>query len=248
MNTELSEIQEVLKRIAKARGLKYRDLALMMKMSESGVKKLFRASDLSFSRIKKLCQVLEVNLNDVLEESKSGELLDAEFSLSQEKFFFKNLDYFYFYWKLVVERTPLDKIIKSFSLSSLQVTRYLTKLDQFGIIELHPENRVVLPRRKSKKWVGHGPLTKHVQRDWGLKLWQEASTHDLKRITQSKAIIRQLKLTRSSYQDLLDAFEELESEFLKRSTREQNLSKEELLKVKLMMGSTEGSFVENLQQ
>ena len=236
MNTELSEIQAVFKKIAKARGLKYRDLALKLEMSESGVKKLFTGADLSYSRINKLCQALEVDLNDVLDEARSGELIKAEFSLAQERFFLKNLDYFYFYWMLVVERSNLSIIKKKASLSDLQVTRYLTKLDQFGLIELHEGNRVKLPPRQAQKWVGQGPLTRHIQKEWGLKLWEEAGA-------ENKTIIRQLQLSRSSYEDLLKAFEDLESEFLKRSTREQNLSREELFKVRFMMGSLTGSFV-----
>ncbi|MBK25715.1 MAG: hypothetical protein CME70_17080 [Halobacteriovorax sp.] len=243
MNLSLPEIQSLLKRISKAKKLTYSELAQRLEMSESGVKKLFSAKDISFKRLNDICDVLEVSLNDVLEEASSVEIREERFTDEQEKYFLKNMDCFHFFWKLVVERVNLETIKKDYSLTARQVSRYLTKLDQFNIIELHPGNRIKIPRRQSKRWVGRGPLTKKIQKEWGLKLWKEALEEQFDESESSTAKIRFLKLTPSSYEDLILAVSELEQEFIGRSTRELNLSKDKLLEVRLMSATSTGSFI-----
>lgn len=246
MDIELTEIQKVLKRIIKAKGLTYSDLAALMDLSESGIKKMLTSNDLSFNRIKSICEALEVGFADVIAEVNESEVREEQFTDAQERFFLKNQDYFHFFWKLVVERDSLEKIKRENTLNDKQISKYLTKLDSFNIIELHPNNRIKIPRRESKRWVGTGPLTQKVQKDWGSSLWNEAIQKNFNEEDGAHTFVRHLKLSPTSFDDLKLALEDLEKEFVSRSTREQSLSKDELKTFRLLAATAEGSFIERI--
>ena len=63
---ELSGVFAALKQILKAQGMRYRDLAVMLDMSEVTIKRLFQEQDCKMSRLLEICEVLGVSFADLL--------------------------------------------------------------------------------------------------------------------------------------------------------------------------------------
>ncbi len=57
---EHSQYLNAIKKALKARGLSYADLARKLKMTESGIKKMLNAKDISFRRILQICDALDI--------------------------------------------------------------------------------------------------------------------------------------------------------------------------------------------
>ena len=106
---DFESILITLKTILKNKKITYQILAKMMGMSESGVKKVFSGNDCSLGKILKVCEVIEVDLSEVLKFSK--ESLKKEFKLSRtdEIFFVKHWDYFSVFLNYSLKRKVQNK-------------------------------------------------------------------------------------------------------------------------------------------
>ena len=74
-----------LKRCLKMKGVTYKDLAKLMNLSESSVKRLFASNNLSLQRFEQGCEILGLSSFDLgnLAREESGD--EAPHSLSVEK-------------------------------------------------------------------------------------------------------------------------------------------------------------------
>ncbi len=240
MASEFKVVLSQLKKILKARKMKYRDLADKVGLSESAIKKIFSGDDCSFRRLNSMCQVLDTKLYDILAEIETEQMKPARFTDQQEQFFCENIDYFNFFWKLVVERISLDDIKEQSQLSEECVFKYLKKLDELELIELHAEGKVKIPKYSLQKWVGSGPLTRLIQEKWSVNLVKDLVEH--REEEGHVYAFRFLRLKESSLTELHEAIDQLEYEFVKRSIREASAGDADLKFTRFFAGAAPGSF------
>lgn len=224
--------------------MNYAELADLMEMSESGIKKILNGNDANISKIQSICECMDVSLKDILEETESNNFIEQKFSKAHERFFFHNKNFFYFYWLLVVERKSTDIIQKEYGLTKRQMTTYLTKLDSMNLIELHEDNKIKLPPQQASRWVGEGPLTNLIQSTWGKELWNDC--YESPSQTEQFNNIRYLNLDKQSYEELVHRLKEIEVEFVGRSARNQKLSVQNTERFRFMTALKSGSFVKKL--
>jgi DNA-binding Xre family transcriptional regulator len=241
---EFELVTATIKQTLKRKKVTYAKLAEYLEMSESGVKKILNAKDANFTKLQAICNCLDVSLKDILEEVESTTFVEEKFSKEHEKFFFHNKNFFYFYWLLVVERRPKQEIQKQYNLTKRQLTTYLTKLDSLGLIELHPSDKIKLPPRQASRWVGSGPLTNLIQSTWGEELWKDCFEKSSSKDQYNN--IRYLNLDSQSYEELVHRLQEIEVEFVARSTRNQKLSVQKTKPYRFMNALKSGSFVQKL--
>lgn len=216
-------------------------MADLMKLSESGFKKVINSNDINISRLNQICDILELSLNEIIQIVEDNRLRETKFSIEHERFFVRNKNFFYFYWLLVVERKSITKIKTKYAITDQQINTYLTKLDSMNLIELHPNNKIKLPPRRASKWVGSGPLTEEIQSDWGAKLWKDSIEEQ-----EGLSSVRYLKLDSDSKKELRARLEELESEFVARSIRLQNSMDDLATDMRFMFALNQKSFVTKL--
>src|SRR6185369_16059177 len=96
---ESNQVLGAVKQALRARGVTYRQLGKLVKMSESGVKKLFATGDCSLGRLLEICEAVGVSLEDVAREAPRRD--PVSFSATQEAFFLANPQCFYFLWDLM---------------------------------------------------------------------------------------------------------------------------------------------------
>lgn len=135
------KIIQTLKRDLKAKGITYKDIASYLKMTEAGVKKLLSKDDISFNKLKLLCDLLQISPNDLLSAVDEFETETHTFSEKQVKFFLNNHHYFYFFMKLAYEQKNPKIIQAEYKLSARSLNIYLKKLEELGLIKRHPFDR-----------------------------------------------------------------------------------------------------------
>ncbi len=235
------ELAHLLKKNLKSQKMTYRELAKKIGLSESGLKKIFAADDTSFNRLVQIAGALGLQISDLLNELDQTQMRKVQFSEKQQDFFLKNLDCFSFFMKLVVERHPVEDIQKEFSLGSAQTFKYLRNLDELGLIQLLPKDKIKLPPLSLVKDFGKGPLLEQVYQKWALSMSQELASPENQE--SGRFVVRGLQMMPETYKELLERLLGLEAEFLKRAVREMTLSPKQVTPVRWVWMTDQESFI-----
>ena len=106
---DFAAVMRAIKTILKVKKMTYRDLAEILEMSESGVKKILSAKDGSFGRVLQMCRALDVSLDDLIAEAADVGPHVVRFTPEQMAFFENNPSYFCFLNELMgVSIDPID--------------------------------------------------------------------------------------------------------------------------------------------
>ncbi|MEO0335987.1 MAG: helix-turn-helix domain-containing protein, partial [Pseudomonadota bacterium] len=141
-----------IKQLMRQRKLRYRDLAEKLGLSESAVKRFFSAGDGSFSRVLEICGILDVELSDLLQESKKVEYTQVHFTIEQQKYLTKRREHIAVYWYLLINELSVEEIKQKFQLSEKAMTTILRELDRLDLIEWSVGGKVK-PKKRSP-WFG----------------------------------------------------------------------------------------------
>ncbi len=168
MSTTL-DLVKALKAELKAANLTYADLAPLLGMAESSIKRIFAKGDMPLSRIDDICRVLKLDFADLARQVADAQPLRRELTLEQEK-------------AVVADRKLLlvaiccfsqwtcEQMVSTYTFSEAEVIQRLAQLDRLGIIELRPLNRYRLHVAKGFRWRPHGPVMgffrEHVADDY----------------------------------------------------------------------------------
>ena len=111
---EQQNIINGLKKISKIKKITYGDISKKTEIPESTLRKIFSGRDCKLSVLLKICDALEVDLNDVMRESEKHHG-DGTFKLNQRQseYFMINLDAYWMLLKLI-RKMPLDKLLVDF--------------------------------------------------------------------------------------------------------------------------------------
>ncbi len=221
VNPDVIRVQNQIKSLLKAKGVSYRDLAKHLGLSESGVKKIMRGTDVSMHRLSQICKVLQISLVDFMQSLEHRRYENTQYTLEQQNHFLREPELFYFYWKLVFERCSLDAIMSELGVSSENINQMLLKLDKLNLIELGPGRKLGLPRLKAIRSFGDGKLIQKVYREWSYQLINKISPPD--RHDKGFFLFRGLKMREESFQALVQALRDVEEEFINRGIREMKL-------------------------
>lgn len=242
--SDFSDVISSLKNILKIKKVTYKALAKKLRLSESGVKKIFTSEDCSFKRLEEISEAVGVSLGDLLSEVRNPTVRAIEYSVTQQEALMRQKDLFHFFWKLVYERMEVAEIKSEFAMTDLQVFKYLKKLDDLKLIRLHPGNVVKLPRIEPIRWESKGPLAKKIFSEWPNQILKDAQSNVDE--YESHLILRYYKLTERSRKELVESLRAIEDEFLKRTIREMKLYRKDLESVRMLCVVAEGNFIRHL--
>ncbi len=165
-----------LKNILKKKGIKYSQLADQLKMSESSVKRLMTAVDGPFSKIEAICEVAGLSFFDLVAFCKEERAINFVLTAEQERFFSHNTHYFYFFHLLHEENFTIKQIMERYQLNQHSISQYLKKLEELGLLERHPGDKV--------KILGEGRITFSEINDLGRSLIK-SSMHNFAEVTSN---------------------------------------------------------------
>ncbi len=132
---EFSRIARILKIIIKKQGRTYEDIAKILNMSESGFKKLMTAQDSSLNRISKICQILEVPLQKVLDEACNASSGPTPLTPEQRRALNSDENLYRILACLQMVDYELKTVCKLFQVTKEELYPYLKKLDALKLIE-----------------------------------------------------------------------------------------------------------------
>jgi DNA-binding Xre family transcriptional regulator len=240
------EIRSKIKKLLEDQNLTYGKLAESLKMSESGVKKLILAKDISLERLNQICAILGVPLHELLDPGLNQE--ESEMVVLEEKaqdYFLKNKSCFSFLILLYTEPKSFSEILKDFQIPKTRAYKYLKDLESLKLLKWLPGDKVNLRKDVPTLFKYEGKFMKMIVREWALDLLDEAldapsgKEHELS--TQ-----RIFHLTRKSAIEFKTAFDELVFEFARRSVREKKSDPKRLIPIRSMVVLREGHFVKKI--
>jgi transcriptional regulator with XRE-family HTH domain len=148
------------KRALRERGLTYAAVAKKLSLSVASVKRLFSGGDLSLKRVDQICELLETGLADILAQAHDRPAAN-QLTLAQEQEIVSDPRLFLIAW-LVLNRAPLEDIVRSYKFTEREVLKLFYRLDQLKVIELQPGNRARLLVSRHFSWRTGGPVQRYI--------------------------------------------------------------------------------------
>lgn len=161
-------IVETLKKVLKARGMTYADLAHALRVSTPTVKRLFSQHTFTLERLEEILRVLELDFYELARMSHGRRSGPVELSAEQESALAKDARLFSVFW-LLCNEWRFEEIVAEFRLGAAQITTYFARLERLRLIDWRPGNRARLRVPKHYVWRAGGPLRKA----YGLKVVTE---------------------------------------------------------------------------
>lgn len=243
------KIPATLKSLLRSRRVKYRDLARALGMSESGVKKLLTAKDLSTRRLMAILEVLEISFGDFCDLISEEPIREVSLTPKQEAALFKNFTCFQIYWLMVIEQLSLSEIKERFHLTQKVISRCLRLLDSIGMIRWVEGEKFQAPKTRLFRWVSKGPLLQHINRNWSQYVLREtlSLTESGQKPNEAFHSLNALFLSERTYREFRASLERLINEFSRRSERESLTHRRDHLKpYALLCAIAPKSFIEKI--
>jgi len=160
---QTKQLIDSLKCSLKAYGFSYRDVANTLGLSEASVKRLFSESRFSLDRLDKVCQMMEMEISDlVVQMNKESRLTVSRLSFEQEEEIAGDIALLLI-TVCVLNRWTMPQLIGHFHLTEHQCIQYLAVLDRLKLIDLLAENRIKLKVSPNFKWLDNGPIQQFFQ-------------------------------------------------------------------------------------
>jgi len=150
-----------IKRALRECQLTYVQVASKLQLSLASVKRLFATGDLSLERVESICELLGLTLKDILDRAHLRNPPTKQLSLPQEQELVTDTKLLFIAW-LVLNRTPIEQIVRQYRFTEADVQRHLIRLDRLKVIELQPGNRVRLLISRHFSWRAGGPVQQFI--------------------------------------------------------------------------------------
>jgi transcriptional regulator with XRE-family HTH domain len=157
-----SPLVDALKKLLKARGMTYRQLALRMRLSEPSVKRLFSTGRFTLARVEELLQILESDFLELARLAGAGRQAIGELTEGQEQALAADPLLLGVAYLLLTGSTPA-RIRSQFEIGEAEMVGALAQLDRLRIIDLLPGNRVRLRVARNMRWRPDGPLSRRYR-------------------------------------------------------------------------------------
>jgi AcrR family transcriptional regulator len=156
-----SQIVAELKKALRASSHTYADVAKALDLSVASVKRLFSTEDLSLQRVDQICDLIGLDLREILNRALDRAEPVNQLTAAQESELICDPKLLFMTW-LVMIRTPYDEMVTDYKFTEREVLQYLLRLDRLKVIELQPGNRVRLLVSRHFSWRPGGPVQKFI--------------------------------------------------------------------------------------
>ena len=143
-SSDIPLILQALKKLLKAQGLRYQDVAETLEISRITVKRYLSGRGLTLAALESLCSVLGITLGDLIDIVRDNRPNSANSRSSQQEEALFAEPFLAILFVLLMRGWSPGQLQEEFDLTEVELTRYLTSLDRLKLIELHPFSRVKL--------------------------------------------------------------------------------------------------------
>lgn len=165
----MSEVQQVVatvKRLLRARGLTYRDVARALDLLEASVKRVFAGERFTVDRLARVAALLGCTLAELMQEAASGAPVLHALDRSQEARLVAD-EKLLLVAVCALNHWGLDDIVATYRLTRAEALQRLLGLERLGMLALLPGDRVRLRVARDFDWLPDGPIRQWFQ-SWGL--------------------------------------------------------------------------------
>jgi len=155
--SQTRQLIDTLKQELRKQRITYRDVSQVLGLSETSVKRLFSEEAFSIKRLEKVCELLHLDLADLVQLMQQNIELTTRLTRDQELELVSDIKLL-LVALLVMNRIKFDDILKIYHISEPEGIRLLARLDRMKMIELQPGNRVKLMIAPNFKWIPNGPI------------------------------------------------------------------------------------------
>ncbi len=159
---QINPLLNTLKKALKAHGLTYFKIAEALELSEASVKRLFADQTISLQRLEQICQLMEMEISDLVQMMNEQQPRLQHLSIEQEKEITQDLVLLLIAVS-VLNRWTLQDILTFYKLSESECIQKLARLDKLKIIELLPKNKIKLLVAPNFSWRESGPIQQFFQ-------------------------------------------------------------------------------------
>lgn len=160
---------DALKQALKENRITYEDIAEKLDLSHGSIKRIFSNRDFTLERLEQICGMMSLEISDLLLIMQRNSIETTSLTMDQEKELVGDVKLLLTI-HLLINNWMVDEILKAYEIQSLDMVKYLAKLDRMKIIDLLPGNRVKLKFSRDFRWIVKGPIEiffkKHVQDDF----------------------------------------------------------------------------------
>lgn len=168
MNQAINILQTV-KGLLKQNKINYAQVATHLGLSESSVKRSFSQGKISLNRLVKVCEMMDLDLVDLLQVMQSQRDDIVQLSLEQEQVMVSDVK-FLLVTVCVCNHWSFHEIIETYALEEAELVGMLLRLEQNDVLSLLPDNKIKLRISPHFHWIENGPIQQffeqHVQQDF----------------------------------------------------------------------------------
>jgi len=151
------QVVDTLKQELKSQGIQYRQLAKQLDLSESTIKHMFSTKNFSLKRLDKICEILGLELTDLVSKLQAKSPKLDQLTLENEKRLISDVPLLLVAY-CITNHWTMEDILQCYTISETECIRCLVQLDRMQMIELLPENKVRLLVSNNFKWHSNGPI------------------------------------------------------------------------------------------
>ena len=161
--TQTRLIVDTLKQELRKQGINYRQVAQTLDLSEASVKRLFAESSFTLARLGQICELLHLEISDLIHQMERNVDLTHQLTLEQETELVADIKLLLMA-HFLMNKLQFTEIIEIYDISETEGIRLLAKLDRMKIIELLPGNRVRLMISKNFTLLPGGPIQQFYEK------------------------------------------------------------------------------------
>jgi len=135
------------------------------------VKRLFSQKQFSLGRLEQVCQLMQLELADLLQLMTEQQQQLERLSLEQEEELTRDLTLLLVAVS-VLNRWTMQDILDWYQISEHECVRKLAQLDRLKLIELQPGNRIRLRVSANFSWCEGGPIQRFFQQKIAQEFFQ----------------------------------------------------------------------------
>ena len=155
--SQASLLVDVLKQALRGAGLTYAAVARGIGLSESSVKRLFATRNLDLHRLEQICALMDLEIADLLESTRTAEGRITELSEEQESILV-NDPKLLLIGVLAISHWTVADMLHEYQITESELVARLAQLDRLKIIDLLAGNRIKVRLARNFAWRKAGPI------------------------------------------------------------------------------------------
>lgn len=166
-----------LKQQLKMHGITYRDIAEQLNLAPTSIKRLFSQENISLQRLDQICQLMAIEISDLVSTMNAQQTKVQQLSIEQEKEITQDITLLLI-TVCVLNNWTMADIVEYYQLKETDCIQKLAKLDRLNVIELQVNNRIKLKVAANFNWRENGPIQQFFQQAIGQEYFNSQFKHD----------------------------------------------------------------------